>query len=133
MRVDDVVGRHVNFMKLDCQGCEYEALLGAEKVFKDYGVDMVYMEFSPPGMATVSGNPRAAEESLHLLLEYKMDIWVSNHKYVRGKGVTTLTSAADVRQFMANAPFKEMPDEEMDVYGIRRGIPFPQAVLSLIA
>lgn len=133
MRLDDVVGMHVNFMKLDCQGCEYAALLGAEKIFQDHGVDLVYLEFSPPSMATASGNPKAAEETLHMLLKYGMDIWVRNHKYVSGKGMTTLTSAADVQRFMQDAPFKVMPDEELDVYAIRSGTAFPQTILSMIS
>ena len=59
MRLDDAVNRHVNFMKLDCQGCEYAALLGAENIFQEHGVDLLYMEFSPPSMASASGKPKA--------------------------------------------------------------------------
>ena len=133
MRLDDVVSMHVNFMKLDCQGCEYAALLGAEKIFQEHGVDLVYLEFSPPGMAASSGNPKAAEETLHMLLKYGMDIWVRNHKYASGKGMTTLTSPADVQKFMKDAPFKVMPDEELDLYAVRSGAAFPQAVLNMIS
>ncbi|CAL5224589.1 g7297 [Coccomyxa viridis] len=133
MRLDDAVNRHVNFMKLDCQGCEYAALLGAEKIFQDHGVDLLYMEFSPPSMASASGKPKAAEDTLHMLLKYGMDIWVRNHKYVSGKGMTTLNSTADVLKFMKDAPFKVMPDEEMDVYAIRSGTIFPSSILGMIS
>ena len=133
VRLDDVVGMHVNFMKLDCQGCEYLALLGAEKIFEDHGVDLVYLEFSPPSMAKSSSNPRAAEDTLHMLLKYGMDIWVRNHKYVRGKGMTVLHSTADVDRFMNDAPFNEMPDGEMDMYAVQSGTAFPQAILDMIS
>ena len=133
MRLDDAVNTHVNFMKLDCQGCEYAALLGAEKIFQNHGVDLLYLELSPPSMALASGNPNAAEDTLLMLLKYGMDIWVRNHKYVYGTGMTTLNCTEDVQNFMKDAPFKVMPDEEMDVYAIRSGAAFPPTILSIIS
>lgn len=45
-RIDDEIQEHVNFMKLDIQGGEYEALLSASNLFKNHGVDIVFCEFS---------------------------------------------------------------------------------------
>tara|TARA_R110002020_G_scaffold106325_11_gene247520 strand:+ start:350 stop:1246 length:897 start_codon:yes stop_codon:yes gene_type:complete len=45
-RIDDVVQEHVSFMKLDIQGGEYDALLSASNLFENYGVDILFCEFS---------------------------------------------------------------------------------------
>jgi|GEM_PF-1703456 len=43
--LDDVVDRHVDFMKMDIQGGEYKALQGCENLIKTHGIDVMYVEF----------------------------------------------------------------------------------------
>eukprot|EP01006_Ploeotia_vitrea_P036850 TRINITY_DN66067_c1_g2_i1.p1 TRINITY_DN66067_c1_g2~~TRINITY_DN66067_c1_g2_i1.p1 ORF type:complete len:472 (-),score=60.76 TRINITY_DN66067_c1_g2_i1:141-1556(-) len=50
IRIDDYVHEHVNLMKLDCQGHELPALQGAEKLIRNYGIDRMVFEYSPPWM-----------------------------------------------------------------------------------
>eukprot|EP00760_Papus_ankaliazontas_P015350 PhM_4_TR16480/c1_g1_i1/m.77326 len=57
-RVDDYVQQHVHLMKLDCQGCEYKAFLGAQRLFEKYGVDVVRAEFDPGLIRAVGDDPR---------------------------------------------------------------------------
>eukprot|EP00760_Papus_ankaliazontas_P015352 PhM_4_TR16480/c1_g1_i2/m.77323 len=57
-RVDDYVQQHVHLMKLDCQGCEYKALVGARQIFEKYGVDVVRAEFDPGLIRAVGDDPR---------------------------------------------------------------------------
>lgn len=128
VRIDDVVKEHVNFMKMDCQGCEYQAILGAEKLFKEHGVDYMYFEFSGHLLPQVSDNPHAPELLLLKVLEYGMDIWVVNDKYTEGKGFTVLSKKADVERFLSEAPYKKFAGEEMDMYGIPAGTAFPAAL-----
>lgn len=43
--LDDLVTEHVRFCKMDIQGGEESALLGAEKLIRNHGVDIFYIEF----------------------------------------------------------------------------------------
>ncbi len=45
-RIDDYVSDPVLFMKMDVQGAEFEVLQGANQTIKDYGISIIYIEFS---------------------------------------------------------------------------------------
>lgn len=62
-RIDDHIFHHVEFMKMDCQGCEYKALEGAATLFEKYGVDVVFFEMD-------SNLVRATGASPHDLLNF---------------------------------------------------------------
>jgi hypothetical protein len=51
VRLDSVVSQDVHLLKIDTQGHEYGVLLGAQKLFENYRVNMVELEFWPKGMA----------------------------------------------------------------------------------
>lgn len=42
--LDAIVAEPVRMMKIDIQGAEYRALKGASKVFRDFGVDLMFVE-----------------------------------------------------------------------------------------
>lgn len=44
--IDDVINKHIDFMKIDVQGGEYEVLKGSENTIKKHGIDLIYLEFS---------------------------------------------------------------------------------------
>lgn len=43
--IDDVVDEHVDFMKIDVQGGEFEVLRGCQRVIAEHGIDVMYVEF----------------------------------------------------------------------------------------
>ncbi len=45
VRLDDVVHEHVRFCKMDVQGGELAVLRGADRLIKEHGVDVFYIEF----------------------------------------------------------------------------------------
>jgi FkbM family methyltransferase len=45
IKLDDVVTEHVRFCKIDVQGGEASVLRGADKLIRDHGVDIFYVEF----------------------------------------------------------------------------------------
>jgi len=44
--LDDVVGEHVRFCKIDVQGGELNVLKGAERLIASHGVDVFFVEFN---------------------------------------------------------------------------------------
>jgi FkbM family methyltransferase len=45
VRLDDEVGEHVRFLKIDVQGGEYDVLKGARGLIETHGIDLIYVEF----------------------------------------------------------------------------------------
>jgi FkbM family methyltransferase len=43
--LDDIIDRHVDFMKMDIQGGEFHALQGCQKLIQNHGIDVMYIEF----------------------------------------------------------------------------------------
>ncbi|MGB3492754.1 MAG: FkbM family methyltransferase [Elainellaceae cyanobacterium] len=43
--IDDLIDEHVDFMKIDVQGGEYEVLKGCQKTITHHGIDIIYIEF----------------------------------------------------------------------------------------
>jgi len=70
--IDDTVKEHVHLMKLDCQGCEYKALLGARALLKTHGVDIVRTEFDPSFLRAQGDSPLSL---LELLWEHQFTIY----------------------------------------------------------
>ena len=64
--LDTVVTEHVALLKMDCQGYELKALLGAERLLRYYGVEVLELEFSPAMLRHASG-PDAPQQLLRLL------------------------------------------------------------------
>lgn len=56
-RLDDVVRQHVNLLKMDCQGSELSAMLGATQLFAKHGVDVIYFEYVPSMIRARDQNP----------------------------------------------------------------------------
>lgn len=46
VRLDDEIDEPVRFLKMDIQGSEYAALMGARRLFAERGVDYAYIEFN---------------------------------------------------------------------------------------
>ena len=44
--INDVVDRHVDFMKVDVQGGEFGVLKGCQRLIETYGIDIIYLEFN---------------------------------------------------------------------------------------
>ena len=63
-RIDTHVKEHIHMMKMDCQGHELEALLGAPSLLKVHGVDVIKTEFDPELLRTTGHDPA---ELLHYL------------------------------------------------------------------
>ena len=57
--LDEAVHEHVDLMKMDCQGHELRALLGARKLLSGPGVQVIKFEFYPPGIRQVGDDPMA--------------------------------------------------------------------------
>lgn len=74
--LDDRVHEHVNLLKMDCQGCEYNALMGAEKLFTEHGVDIVFMEVGTRMLREVTGIQDAGTQVMLKLINYGMTLWV---------------------------------------------------------
>eukprot|EP01059_Diplonema_ambulator_P004546 TRINITY_DN14264_c0_g1_i3.p1 TRINITY_DN14264_c0_g1~~TRINITY_DN14264_c0_g1_i3.p1 ORF type:complete len:367 (+),score=106.15 TRINITY_DN14264_c0_g1_i3:42-1142(+) len=56
--LDSEISRHVNFMKMDCQGHEIEALLGAQHLLSTHGVDVIKAEFFSHFLKSSGHEPR---------------------------------------------------------------------------
>lgn len=65
LRLDTIVAQDVHLLKIDTQGHEYGVLLGAQKLFEQYRVNMVELEFWPKGMAQGGSNAVQVLEFLH--------------------------------------------------------------------
>jgi len=55
--IDSVVHEHINLLKMDCQGFEYTASLGAINLIKKYGIDIVIFELTPIFIEANNQNP----------------------------------------------------------------------------
>eukprot|EP01059_Diplonema_ambulator_P005591 TRINITY_DN1536_c0_g2_i1.p1 TRINITY_DN1536_c0_g2~~TRINITY_DN1536_c0_g2_i1.p1 ORF type:complete len:332 (+),score=103.63 TRINITY_DN1536_c0_g2_i1:51-1046(+) len=69
--LDSVVSKHVHFMKMDCQGHEIEALLGARRLLAVHGVDVIKAEFFSDFLRSSGHEPR---ELLDILEEHGYDV-----------------------------------------------------------
>eukprot|EP01060_Flectonema_neradi_P037040 TRINITY_DN7346_c0_g1_i1.p1 TRINITY_DN7346_c0_g1~~TRINITY_DN7346_c0_g1_i1.p1 ORF type:complete len:444 (+),score=81.20 TRINITY_DN7346_c0_g1_i1:55-1332(+) len=90
-KIDDHVKHHVHFMKMDCQGHELEALLGATSLLDNYGVDVIRSEFDPP---FIESSGHTGEELLNFLHN-------RGYHLQTGKGSPIVPS--NFAQFTANA------------------------------
>jgi len=55
--IDNIVSEHVNLLKMDCQGYEYFAAMGASELIVKYGIDVVVFEFTPIFIEANNQNP----------------------------------------------------------------------------
>jgi FkbM family methyltransferase len=46
IKLSDVIKEHVLMMKVDIQGGEYNCLMGAEELIDNYGIDIMFLEFT---------------------------------------------------------------------------------------
>lgn len=63
--LDEAVHEPVDLMKMDCQGHELRALLGATHLINTLGVRVIKFEFFPPGIRQVGDEPIALLQFLH--------------------------------------------------------------------
>lgn len=70
--LDHVIKEHVNYMKLDCQGCELKALRGATTLLKVHGVDLIRLEFAVDWIKAQKEDPL---DLLLLLQSYNYTIY----------------------------------------------------------
>ena len=78
--IDSVVQEHVHLIKLDCQGHEIYAIMGAKRLFDIYGIDVVYFEYSPPWIRVRNQDP------IDLLLFFHLNnfiIYDRNNKEIK--------------------------------------------------
>lgn len=73
--VDSIVKEHVNLLKIDAQGHELYASMGAVNLLKDYGVDVVVFEFTP---LFLEANKQKPEDLLHFFEERNFDLYNDN-------------------------------------------------------
>lgn len=93
-RIDSLVHRHVHLMKLDCQGSELAALRGATGLLRNFGVDLMQLEFDPILLRAVGSEPI---ELLHFLWEYDYDLYDLREYHQKWRHRTALNiSLADV-------------------------------------
>ena len=57
VRLDDVVHEHVDLLKVDVQGHEMHVLRGAEGLIKNYGIDILHLEYSPNLLRSSGSDP----------------------------------------------------------------------------
>lgn len=95
--LDDMVHEHVNLLKMDCQGCEYNALMGAEKLFTEHGVDILFMEVSTRMLREVTGIQDAGLQVMLRLLKYGMTLWAGPEHSVP----ESLATSEEVQTYMA--------------------------------
>ena len=55
--IDSVINEHVNLLKMDCQGHEIFAAMGAIQLIEKYGIDIVIFEFTPIFIEHNNQNP----------------------------------------------------------------------------
>jgi len=55
--LDATVSEYVDVMKIDVEGHELKALLGAKRLFDEYGVGVVFLEWNPRAVAALGGLP----------------------------------------------------------------------------
>ena len=65
VRLDSVIAQDIHLLKIDTQGHEYGVLLGARKIFENYRVNMVELEFWPKGMNQGGTNAVKVLDFLH--------------------------------------------------------------------
>lgn len=64
--IDSVVNEHINLLKMDCQGCELNAILGSIKLIENYGIDIIIFELTP---IFIEANNQKPVELLHFFEE----------------------------------------------------------------
>ena len=64
---------------MDCQGCEYKAMVGARTLFDRYGVDIVRAEFDPPLIRANGDSPKAL---LQFLWQYQFTVYDAQNQKV---------------------------------------------------
>jgi FkbM family methyltransferase len=117
-KLDDIIKQRVDFMKLDCQGCEYNAVFGAEKLFSQYGVGLLHMELAPLSLRQVSGMDSAATDLLLKLVDHGLTLWAGN-----SPSVTELATHADVLEYMAADRWAG--DVEENLWAAKKGAQLP--------
>lgn len=129
IKLDDVIHGHVHFMKMDCQGCEYNAIFGAENLFKQHGVDVLYFEYGPWYLQQVTDKAEAHQEILLKLIDYGMTLWWRGANHVPGQNFNRMISHADVLKFINEAPWEHFGSNPqgkfMDIWGFPKETSFP--------
>lgn len=106
--MDQVVGnRRVSLLKIDCEGCEWEALKGGRRTLRR--VPMIKMELVQPEY--VSGNETVkAEEIIHFLnrsnFEIFVDHWNEQNLYFGNHGKQVM----DIDKLFGSEKFKLTSD-----------------------
>jgi hypothetical protein len=84
LRLDSIVAQDVHLLKIDTQGHEYGVLLGAQKLFENYRVNMVELEFWPKGMAQGGSNAIHVLDFLHgfgfICFDYSRNMHVPSNR-----------------------------------------------------
>lgn len=70
--IDSVVSEHVHLLKMDCQGYEYFAAMGANDLIINYGIDVVVFELTPIFIESNNQNPA---DLLHFFEERNFSIY----------------------------------------------------------
>jgi len=73
--IDSVVTEHVNLLKMDCQGYELMASLGAIELIEKYGVDLVIFEYTP---IFISANNQDPVDLLRFFSNRQFNIYNDN-------------------------------------------------------
>lgn len=117
--LDDIVHEHVNMLKMDCQGCEYNAIFGAEKLFTEHGVDIVFMEVSTTMLRELTGIHDAATLVMLKLVDYGMTLWVGPEFSVPA----SLATHEDVTKYMAQK--LSTGDFEDNLWAVQNSVDMP--------
>jgi len=73
--IDSIVTEHVNLLKMDCQGYELFAAMGAIELIKNYGIDVIVFEYTPIFLEANNQNP---VELLQFFSDRKYTIYHDN-------------------------------------------------------
>ena len=103
-KIDDHVKHHVHFMKMDCQGHELEALLGAKSLLDTYGVDVIRTEFDPP---FIESSGHKGEELLTFLHERGYHLQTGRGSQIVPSSFAQFTAAA-TRSSRSRQPVPEV-------------------------
>ena len=80
--IDSVVTEHIHLLKMDCQGFEYFASLGAINLITKYGVDIVVFELTP---VFIEANNQKPSDLLHFFVDRNFDLFHSGQNIPKEK------------------------------------------------
>lgn len=117
-------GGRIHLLKLDCQGCEYRALLGAKGLLQQGVIDAIALEFSPHHLRAQGVDPA---KFLLLISSSNFTLFLPDPPY------PSFANEEEIMAHMSSSPYKDIYARDgkdgkvffQDFVALPKGVPFP--------